>query len=65
MIFEKLRDFEDPVSWIGVIESRNVQLHTVQWIVRWCLSCRLRRWHLRLLLIHFELRHSVEEIIDL
>ena len=66
MILEKLCDFEDLASWIRAIEPRNVELHTMQRIVRWrCLPRRQRRQCLRLLLIRLELRHSVEEIINL
>jgi len=66
VVLEELRDLEGPTSWIRTIKPWDVELHTMHWIVRWRrLSCRWRWWRLRWLLVHFELRHTVKEIINL
>ena len=66
MIFEKLCYLEGPTRRIGAIKSWNVELQTVDWIVRWqCLSCRGRRWRLRWLLVSLQLCHTLEEVVNL
>lgn len=65
VVLEELRDLEGPTSWIGAVEPRNVKFHMVHWTVRRRHLSRWRRWwRLRLLLVCFQLRHTLKKIVN-